>query len=66
MPDLVVAKPGDYDTEHPTPEDILLLIEVSSTTLKTDLGVKLEKYAEKVEKANAAIGAMAGKSENVV
>jgi len=46
VPDVVIAKLGDYDNRHPTPNDILLLVEVSSTTLKNDLGIKLEKYAE--------------------
>ena len=43
--DVTLIKLGDYSGRHPTPEDILLLVEVSSTTLKTDLGAKLEAYA---------------------
>lgn len=46
FPDLALVKLGDYSARHPVPEDIFLLIEVSSTTLKNDLGIKLDKYAE--------------------
>lgn len=46
VPDIVLTKLGDYSSRHPAPEDILLLVEVSSTTLETDLGPKLEKYAD--------------------
>lgn len=34
VPNVTLLKPGKYRAEHPTPDDILLLIEVSSTTLK--------------------------------
>jgi Uma2 family endonuclease len=42
---LLKAKPGGYRRAHPTPEDVLLLIEVSDTTLRYDLGVKERLYA---------------------
>ena len=45
IPDITLIKLGDYSGKHPIPKDILLLVEVSSTTLKTDLGAKLEAYA---------------------
>ncbi|MFT3789083.1 MAG: Uma2 family endonuclease [Tepidisphaeraceae bacterium] len=46
-PDLAVAcgSDDDYVTRHPGPRDVLLLIEVSDTTLDTDAGVKLAEYA---------------------
>ncbi|MBW4601591.1 MAG: Uma2 family endonuclease [Calothrix sp. FI2-JRJ7] len=47
-PDRVIAKnrDDDYLNSHPTPEDILLLIEISDSTLKFDQDVKLPLYAE--------------------
>lgn len=46
-PDLAIARgPGKlYLTEHPRPQDIGVLIEVSDTTLLTDRGPKLRLYA---------------------
>lgn len=44
-PDLTVIRPRDYRESLPTPEDVLLLIEVSDTTLAYDRGTKLPKYA---------------------
>ena len=35
----------DYATQHPGPEDIRLLVEVSSTTLQDDLTTKANLYA---------------------
>lgn len=48
QPDLVLLKPkpGRYRNAHPTSADVLLLIEVSDTTLKFDLGQKLSLYAQ--------------------
>ncbi|MEO6872022.1 MAG: Uma2 family endonuclease [Chthoniobacterales bacterium] len=48
QPDIMLLKPRAdfYTTKHPGPEDILLLIEVSDTTLSYDRGRKLRKYAE--------------------
>ena len=45
QPDLTVIRPRDYRLSLPGPEDVLLLIEVSDTTLAYDRGVKLPLYA---------------------
>jgi Uma2 family endonuclease len=47
-PDVVIARgqADDYLSNHPLPEDILLVIEVSDSTLKYDQNTKLELYAE--------------------
>jgi Uma2 family endonuclease len=45
QPDLTVIRPRDYRESLPMPEDVLLLIEVSDTTLAYDHGVKLPLYA---------------------
>ncbi len=42
---LVRTKPGGYRRAHPVPGDVLLLIEVSDTTLRYDLGRKARLYA---------------------
>jgi hypothetical protein len=42
---LVQPKPGDYADAHPGPEDVLLVIEVSDSTLEGDRGVKMQRYA---------------------
>ena len=47
QPDLAAIRPRDYRESLPTPEDVLLLIEVSDTTLAYDRGVKLPMYARK-------------------
>ena len=49
LPDITLLKTRRdfYKTAHPRPEDILLLIEVSDTTLAYDRGRKLRKYAER-------------------
>lgn len=46
-PDLavVVGEPDDY-TEHPTEHDVLLVMEISDSTLAFDKGLKSEVYAE--------------------
>ncbi len=46
-PDVTVLKPSDddYRFARPTPGDILLLIEVSDTSLRLDRGKKLTLYA---------------------
>ncbi len=46
QPDVTAVKWGDYSRAHPGPEDVLLLIEVSDTTVETDRGVKLPLYAQ--------------------
>src|SRR5215210_1805691 len=45
QPDLTVIRPRGYRESLPMPEDVLLLIEVSDTTLAYDRGVKLPLYA---------------------
>jgi hypothetical protein len=45
QPDLTVIRPRDYTESLPVPEDVLLLIEVSDTTLSYDRGVTLSLYA---------------------
>jgi Uma2 family endonuclease len=47
-PDVVIARieETDYLSHHPYPDDILLLIEVSDTTLEYDRTTKLALYAE--------------------
>lgn len=47
-PDIVIAKGKDEDylAHHPYPEDILLVIEISDSTLTYDQTTKLEVYAE--------------------
>lgn len=47
-PDVVIARgqADDYLSNHPLPENILLVIEVSDSTLKYDQNTKLELYAE--------------------
>ena len=47
QPDLTVVKPRAdfYRTAHPTPSDVLLLIEVSDSTLRYDREIKLPLYA---------------------
>ena len=45
-PDIAILKMrDDYHLEHPSPEDVLLLIEVADTSLEFDREVKLERYA---------------------
>ncbi len=48
QPDLMLLKlkADFYKRAHPRPDDILLLVEVSDTTLGYDRGPKLRKYAE--------------------
>ena len=47
-PDLVIAqkKSDNYLAAHPTVEDIILIIEISDSTLKYDRETKLSLYAE--------------------
>ena len=45
VPDMMLLARRDY-ADHPQPEDVYLLIEVSDTTLLKDRGVKLPLYAE--------------------
>lgn len=48
QPDLVLARLPEslYDTRHPQPDDIYLLIEVSYSTLEYDLNTKKRIYAQ--------------------
>jgi Uma2 family endonuclease len=48
VPDLTILKRREdfYETRHPVPDDILLAIEVSHTTLRFDTKVKTPLYAE--------------------
>lgn len=47
-PDLVIAqnRDDDYLSSHPSPSDVLLLIEISDSSLKYDKEVKLPTYAQ--------------------
>ena len=47
QPDVVLLRPRPdfYAQDHPGPDDVLLLIEVSDTTLEIDREVKLPLYA---------------------
>lgn len=45
-PDFVVARPGHYRQAHPTPVDILLLVEVADSSLDFDHDVKQPLYAK--------------------
>lgn len=47
QPDVCILRPrdDDYTSAHPTPTDVLLLIEVSDTSLLLDRQVKLPIYA---------------------
>ncbi|MCU0807155.1 MAG: Uma2 family endonuclease [Candidatus Contendobacter sp.] len=47
QPDMVLLKPRPdfYESAHPRPEDVLLLIEVSDSTLRYDRDTKIPLYA---------------------
>ena len=47
QPDVMLLRPrtDDYSSAHPGPGDVLLLIEVSDTTVDVDRGKKLPLYA---------------------
>jgi Uma2 family endonuclease len=46
QPDFTVLRArGDYETRGPRPEDVMLAVEVSDTTLRRDRRVKLALYA---------------------
>ena len=47
QPDFALLKPrrDDYSTAHPQRGDVLLAIEISDTTLRTDLRIKVPLYA---------------------
>jgi len=48
QPDVMLLKPEPdyYRRRHPRPEDVFLLVEVSDTTLATDVEVKLPLYGK--------------------
>lgn len=48
QPDVAILRPraDDYETATPGPGDVLLLIEVSDSTLRYDRNVKIPIYAE--------------------
>lgn len=48
QPDLTLLKPRDdfYAQAHPTPSDVLLLIEIADSTIKYDREIKLPSYAQ--------------------
>lgn len=47
VPDVALLQPREdfYAAHHPTPEDVLLIVEVSDSTLLTDRNVKVPLYA---------------------
>lgn len=47
-PDIAILKnkDDDYLNSHPTPQDVLLLIEIADSTLKYDQEIKLPLYAQ--------------------
>lgn len=45
QPDIAVVKDRNYAESHPEAEDVLLIVEVSDTTLAYDRDVKLSLYA---------------------
>jgi len=47
-PDVALVKSDrlDYDDRHPKAEDVYLIIEIADSTLKTDLTLKKQVYAE--------------------
>lgn len=48
QPDMVIVRnrPDDYLSSHPLPSDVLLLIEISDSSLDYDRNTKLSLYAE--------------------
>ena len=48
QPDLAILtrKSDYYETAHPTPDDIFLLVEVADTTIKFDQEIKIPLYAK--------------------
>ena len=45
QPDIALVKRANYADRHPTAADVLLIVEVSDTTLEYDRDVKLALYA---------------------
>jgi len=44
-PDIALVKDNNYREQHPTAEDVLLLVEVADTSLHYDRNIKLPLYA---------------------
>jgi len=45
QPDVMLLRPGNYNTQIPEAADVLLLIEISDSSLESDLSTKLALYA---------------------
>jgi Uma2 family endonuclease len=45
-PDVMLVKNRRYGKKRPTPDDVLLLIEIANTSFATDTKLKLQKYAK--------------------
>jgi len=45
QPDLALLKPGNYMDRLPSPEDVLLIVEIADSSIDYDRGVKLDLYA---------------------
>lgn len=45
-PDVILLKRRDYRKKRPTPEDVLLVVEIANTSFATDTKLKLQKYAK--------------------
>ncbi len=43
---IVLARKDRYTLSHPTPDDVLLIVEISDSSLQTDLNVKRVLYAK--------------------
>lgn len=48
IPDVVVLRglESDYDQRHPTPDDVILLVEIAVSSVEYDLGEKALLYAQ--------------------
>jgi Uma2 family endonuclease len=45
-PDVMLVKNRRYGKKRPTPEDVLLVVEIANTSFATDTKLKLQKYAK--------------------
>lgn len=46
IPDVMFTREEDYGNQHPTPSDVVLLIEVADSSVEYDLGAKTLLYAQ--------------------
>ena len=46
IPDVLLMREEEYVGRHPSPEDVVLVVEVSDTTVAYDLGGKADLYAQ--------------------